>query len=471
MAYIGFVMLLFFLSMICERVSDFLKNFLSESNNGIGYAIGRKLGLGDLLTKGPLNGLREQKRTYRILKINIWCGFVVAWALNASIFRIIGNISDPSNAIGWKNVIWLWDEWDWSITLDWLIFLVGCFATGCFISLGSKFWHDLLDILLQIKNYRRLIADPATYRTDNIKAFDRLIEVYESEIIHGAYTLAKEQWKKVDDLVATALKFDEEGYYIEVTLEKDTAAVQPIFEYTLENGDIKSVRVHKVIAVEEIVAHSINLGDTVNHSKARGNKGTLGCLIKRSGKQDVCVLTCYHNVVAPRSGFIFSPDGDNDVELSDGTAILNAKTSFAVRDHEIDAAILTIDSTQLEQITNQVPGLGEISGIRDDLKKSDLKKQVTVMIHGAVSGFQQGIVTGVYCDVKIRYSDGKHEFINLISISNGGKAISARGDSGACVLDVNRELVGLIVGGNAFVSYAIPASTLFKKLSLTLITN
>src|SRR5690349_3207711 len=105
--YIGFVVLLFFLSMICERVADFLKHYLSEANTGFGNWLKQKLQIGELVTKGKNNSIQEEKRYYRILKINIWCGFATSWALHADIFTIILNINDPFKAIGWKNMLWI----------------------------------------------------------------------------------------------------------------------------------------------------------------------------------------------------------------------------------------------------------------------------------------------------------------------------------------------------------------------------
>jgi hypothetical protein len=472
--YIGFIMLLFFLSMICERVADFLKHYLSEANGGWGYTIKKILRIGDLVTKGKPNSIQEEKRYYRILKINIWCGFVTAWALHADVFTIINKITKPFEAIGWQNVTWIWDKnWQWkgSMTYEWVIFLIGCFATGCFISFGSKFWHDLLDILLQIKNYRRLIADPETFQTDNIKDFDQLVNTYESEIIHGAYTSAREKWKAVNEVAATALKHDDQGYYIEVTLKKDTPAITAVFEYVLDNGQVKNIRVIKKIVTDEILALSINLSDKIWNKKTPANKGTLGCIVKKTGKSDLFVLTCYHTIVEPGSAFRFSLADNNDVELSDNKTVIESKASFAVRDHEIDAALIAISKDDKKNITNQVPGLGTFSGVRENLTKSELAKNIIVSMHGAQSQFQKGVLTGIYCDVRIRYSDGEHQLINLLSISNNGKAISGPGDSGACIIDADNKLVGILVAGNSTTSYAIPATTVFNKLSLELITS
>lgn len=475
--YIGFVMLLFFLSMICERLADFLKHYLSEVNTGWGYALRKLFRMGDLITKG--DKIQEEKRYYRILKINIWCGFATAWALHADLFSIIDKIDAPWTVIGWKKVTWFWEngwKWRWSMTYEWLVFLVGCLGTGFFISFGSKFWHDMLDILLQIKNLRRLMADPETFKVDNIKAFDQLQTTYESEMVHAAYTTVKQKWAGIQEITATALRHDDNGYYIEVTLKKDTDAITGFFEYTLTNGQIKNIRVVKVITASEIVAHGINLSDTIGNEKNPDVKGTVGCLVRKKGGKDVFVLTCYHNVVESRSKFSFSVNDDNKILLTDGQTSIRAKTDFAIRDFEADAALIPVSKNDLANITNQIAGLGSITGIRDNLTKRELRKNIVVSVHGSRSlphkgiqpGTQTGVLTGLYCKAKIKYSDGEHELVNLIAASNSGKAISGPGDSGACVIDNEQKLVGLIVAGSPEVSYLIPADALFEKLSLEL---
>src|SRR5690606_42039440 len=49
---------------------------------------------------------------------------------------------------------------------------VGFVLTAFFLAFGSKFFHDLLDTLLQVKEYKRKMNDRETYQVSNIKQFD-----------------------------------------------------------------------------------------------------------------------------------------------------------------------------------------------------------------------------------------------------------------------------------------------------------
>lgn len=472
--YIGFVIVLFLLSMICERVADFLKHYLSEANDGFGYAIGKFLKIGNLLFKDEKNSLQEEKRYYRILKINIICGFVVAWILHADIFSIIENKNEPFKALGWGHIKWFFQKGadgnlQWNLLYSWLIFITGCFATGFFISFGSKFWHDLLDILFQIKNYRRLMADPATYTNiDNIKTFDKNVTTYESDVIQAAYAKAKNNLLAKPTVSGTALKYDSQGGYIEVLLKSNDNSIQNTYEYQMQDGQFKNVRLIKITDQEKAVLHSINLSDKIhNQISAEDVFGTVGCLVKKKGMNDVYVLTCYHNVASPDSKFKFSTESSKDAVLFDNSNKIAAVVFDAIRDAEMDVALVKLTSKQVNNITNQIAGLGSITAVREI---NNIQKPIKVFLHGAKSN-QTGMLTAINSDAKFDYSDGEHKLYNLLMLQNGDTGISQKGDSGAIVVDANHQAIGMIVGGKSNLSYAIPMATIFHNLDLELFTS
>lgn len=124
--------ILFILSMINERIANFIK--LQFSNKSI---LG--IALGNLRVKSA-NEYDEDERSKRILVLNIVSGTVVALILHADLIEILGHIDKPYDVIGWDKTL--------PTRFGWVLLPIGCFLTGCFISLGSKFWHDLLDLLL-----------------------------------------------------------------------------------------------------------------------------------------------------------------------------------------------------------------------------------------------------------------------------------------------------------------------------------
>ncbi|MEW5846170.1 MAG: M15 family metallopeptidase [Bacteroidota bacterium] len=130
------------LSFIAERITNLIKLFIPD-----GF-----LGLGNVRYKED-DPIMEKKRERRIFAISLISGELVAFALKADLFTIINQ-----GTFGWSSP---------TTGYSWII---GCVFTGFFLSWGSKFWHDLLEILLEMKNIRRV----------NVKA--KTLEVKQREV-------------------------------------------------------------------------------------------------------------------------------------------------------------------------------------------------------------------------------------------------------------------------------------------------
>ncbi len=461
---IQLVTILFLLSMVCERVADFLKHYLNNS---------QRLGIGDTITKFPGDDIKEQARAYRILKINVWCGIITAAVLKADLIRIFNNIQEPGTTLGWDKISAYWGEHKYLVcSPDFWFLFPGIVLTGCFISFGSKFWHDLLDLLYQIKNAKRVLSDSETYKIDNVDTLSKRLNTYQSEYIQEAYLQAKRELFANPNVKAVSLQYNTQGYYyFEVTLKAPDASIPSFYKFSpREGGPVTIPITTTILGNDDIIPHTINLGYKIANSKTIANFGTLGCIVakKSDTKNQHYILTCYHNVVDPDSGFSFKKDTINIV-LPDKPTESIGEIEYGVRDHEIDAALIRIDPKQLGNIVNDLPGgLGSPKQERR-LTNGDVKNGVFALMYGAASGSQFGTVSSVYTDVKIKYEDGEHELLNLIAISRNGKAISQPGDSGGCVIDENNNMLGLLVAGNKTTSYVIPASVLLTKLNLRLI--
>lgn len=119
---------LFMLSLITEKISNFIK-----------------LHIKSLSLKIPDNEAWEKKREKKIQLLSGVIGILVALTCNANFFEIIKS-SGAISAMG------LWTELK-------IGGFIGCIVTGLFLSQGSKFFHDLLDTLLFYKNTKRLLSN------------------------------------------------------------------------------------------------------------------------------------------------------------------------------------------------------------------------------------------------------------------------------------------------------------------------
>jgi hypothetical protein len=141
---IAVMLILFVLSQINERITNLVKLKLHQS-----------LGAGNLRNIETYDEESEKKRESKIVVISIVCGVLVSLILKADIYSILQIAIQAKNNINEteKSVTDLFTGWGPN-DLN-LRNIVGCLFTGVFLSFGSKWWHDILDLLLEIKNVKR----------------------------------------------------------------------------------------------------------------------------------------------------------------------------------------------------------------------------------------------------------------------------------------------------------------------------
>lgn len=120
---ISIVLILLVLSLITEKVTDFIK-----------------LNINSMQKPAFPNSEFERKREKKIHLLSISVGVFVAIITNADFFKIIETAKiEPWK--GFENFTFL--------------SVLGLIITGLFLSQGSKFFHDLLDTLLYVKNIKK----------------------------------------------------------------------------------------------------------------------------------------------------------------------------------------------------------------------------------------------------------------------------------------------------------------------------
>ncbi len=466
---IAIIIVLFVLSLVSERFITWFKLYFFKKGNVLFWIFFNWDK--DYSTKSD-NPVLEKERERRILLLNIILSIMIAILANANLFKILQD-SSPFDALGWKS-----NEWEGVkyIELSILKSFSGCILGGLFISLGSKFWHDVLDMLFYAKNLKSKLSDPATYKIDNIIDFDKLFNIYQPDFIKAAYLEAKTKYMAIENVKAICIKSNESGYYFEITVNKKNIFIENYYQYILDDGTPYNIPLKLAVLAEDdrILAHNIDLSAKIFDVSQPENWGTLGVFVRPLDENSTkkYLLTCCHNVVKP----IRKIPAENTVAIKVGTYEDNSElrigTVFkAERDYEMDAALIEIDEDRV-QIINSVPKMGNPQKPRQ-LFNSDAGN-VEAFIFGAKSGIEKGaiskgMVTSIYNSVKITYSDDEFTIINTIAISNNGKAVSQGGDSGACVLDSDNNVLGLVVAGSYRTTYILPINTLLAKLNVQLI--
>lgn len=132
---ISVTLTLFMLSLITEKISNFIK-----------------LNLPSLYMKFDAPD-EEKKRERKIQLLTGLIGIMVALLCNADFFTLIkqnGNIAPLSQLT--------------------LAGSIGCIITGLFLSQGSKFFHDLLDTVLYYKNVKKSLFSKQEIVNDQLRS-------------------------------------------------------------------------------------------------------------------------------------------------------------------------------------------------------------------------------------------------------------------------------------------------------------
>jgi hypothetical protein len=468
---IELTVILFISSMVSEKFADFMKNFMSEKYifGRFGKRLSKKYKwlsqyfyVGDTRIKNAEDDEFDTIRAYRILKINIFCGIVVAAFLKIDLVYIFQHLGDKQiTIIGWQKICSTYKEW-----YDWLVLLVGIIMSGFFLGLGSKFWHDLLDMLYQVKNAKRIMNDPETYKADTVAQIEKIYNTYQSDFITAAYNLAKAKYMLISSVKAISLNHDD-YYYFEITVDRYTPEIDPAFVFQIdkEKNITQSIPI-KIVLLEEndkIVSQDVNLSSKI-FTDSEKNFGTLGVLVQDKENKKY-ILTCCHNVFNPQTEIINEQITDSfhskdKVEIELGN---NANIRF---DKYTDTALIELKkNTKVVNDINTFAYTGKIKKVLNE----DAAQKLPVRLYGAKSGAKKGVVQSAHAEVKVWYDNKEFLKDDLIKISNNNIAVSQGGDSGTCVVDENGNVIGLVVAGNKTDTYVMPIDGLLKDNNVELI--
>ncbi len=473
---IQLVTILFILSLICERVAEFTKN----------YFCGKKIfGLfitGDTLTKYSTNSLKEQRRHYRILKINLLIGFITAFLCHASLFDIIRSMKSPGMAIGWPDTFSLEGLGlcgDINCFFSNITFLLGCFFTGAFISLGSKFWHDLLDILLQIKNLKQ----QATISKNNLDFYALPVDEQVSKI-QAAIELNWKRWMSTIPNVTgvgIANKLKEENGKVKTVPQKviqfqvfqkqSPAEVDVLVPSFVDYGAYRIPT--DIIEGSELEPQYIHPGDeslprkcgsSVSRAEDKST-GTISLKVRRieGGIMRHYLLTCAHvlmqrefaqgkKTVNGSSDLLGNPEvvcpglDTNLRGIKLGKVAEGCLTDFT------DSALVDLDEEL--SLDDEIHEIGDIENKTRAIDDRDVDV-LQVKFCGAFSGLvEDKYVRGYGIKKKGKYprAVSPHFLHQLILIDK----CSDNGDSGAAVMDKDNRVIGIVVGSDSHNTFVIP---------------
>ncbi|UKN00715.1 hypothetical protein K6119_13340 [Paracrocinitomix mangrovi] len=231
---VTFVLLI--LSMINEKIVNFIK--LSFPDNVFKRIFNRKRHLSSSASAEEFMSVEENKKLREVQVLSLLIGFGLAFICRANLFLIYDETFD----LGWSQIDW--SKYGWKMAVS---DFVGCGLTGAFLSLGSKFFHDLLDLLLEVKHLKRKLTNrEVVNELPNIEAVDDYIAKIEpyviaqkvSENLSNNPIVQKFEYSEVDESV---------DVYLQNVTEEEAEKLQRIMNIEMPDKSNKSIILNYIL--------------------------------------------------------------------------------------------------------------------------------------------------------------------------------------------------------------------------------
>ena len=402
----------------------------------------------------------EKVRERKIQQLSIIVGIAVALVAKANLFNFF--------KVDFK-LFWATEDFK-GLTL--LSNIVGSIVSGLFLSLGSKFFHDLLDILLQIKNLKRKLNDKEDWNFSSPEEVTQYINESETKRIEGALQVFIDKFMKIENVTTVFSVFENDNPVIKVgvnnNFNSDNLIPKKVY-YSWFKNIPKEASVQIVKGFQPITHAKIYPADKISNLANLSNVGSMGGKVYDIATDEEYFISCFHVVKTNKHKWENTKPTENknvaDKTLENSNCGLIITT---IRDDEVDVAVMkTVNDFE---ISPAISGIGTPFYSRT-ITSEDKTKKLKVFMKGGISGYREGIVIDNSAKVKIGYQDGsENEFKKLIVISGTSHAtFSQPGDSGSFVLDTDNYLIGMVVGGFENTSYLMPIETILKKTKTKLL--
>jgi len=457
---ISVTIMLFILSMINERISNFIKLKFSSKDTTL-------FSFGNMRTKSV--GQQEDDRTRRIIQVNLITGTIIALCLRANMIDILSHLDKPYTAIGWNRDLIYWDI---------LTIPIGCFLTGCFISLGSKFWHDLLDLLLVTKNLKEKLVDARTYQTamsaDELREF---VLTPESKLAQLAVSTHSVRLFAMSGVLAVGAGYVDQGGSkigcIEVHIIDSVFANAIDIAYPIPVGKSANVMVPTKVVVTGSLpkVNSVLAGEGISNLTEKLGHGTLGAFVKDNVTSEQYLLSCFHVLNGDYNWKVIS-DSKVIIETKNGSNTEIADLYAGYRTSELDVAIAKLRP----DIAPSNETIGNPKECRE-VELIDAISQTKINLLGWKSQKRQnGFIYSESWSASFQYPDGKVWTLNDLVIiakvdpaTNSYQPLTQGGDSGAIILDENGKGIAMLVGSDQTFSYGMKLPRIMKTFDISFI--
>jgi hypothetical protein len=448
---ISIAIILFILSMVSERFVTWVKLYFGRDGRWL-MGFSKK---GEDLTTKKKDPEQEKQRERKILGLNISLSIMVALVAHADFFQMFGEEA-PYKAIGWIDLARS------SITPANIISgFFGCVLTGLFISLGSKFWHDLLDLLFYTKNLKEKLTNPQTFQVTSVDQLNEFLQFNEGDLVRMAIAQneipLKSKFPNIDYLNdSVGIVHGERRAVMSIYLHDENAAGIPAqVPVKLPSGS--TFQVHTEVVPDAGVATiSAGMDGSLAGKTSKGFQGS-GCCVVKDKDENHFILTNCHVFT---EGDLESPQHDTGQTkaLYNGKEI--GKWEFGSLDSRGDFALVSLDKPDQFIASENVEIFN--NRLREIKKDDQLTLKVTLRGFNVKTNSNAFVLDVVENKQAILYNFGrKVVFDRVILIGNKPDKLTCRpasdhGDSGGAVFDDQNNLIGIIAGKNKRFSLVLP---------------
>lgn len=438
---LSFGTIMFVLSQISERVSNFLKLYLPSKLVGN-------------LSYREVDPAKEKKREKRILLLSWISGMITSllfWQLLDK-----GDL-DEKSPLFFLN----------SYKKEWWFYL----GISIFLSFGAKFWHDFLDIIFLYKNSKRALQDPETYQGDSIEYINDRLEKNQYQIARNAWEKQKDSWQRKKGVVAVAIGFSATGSAEFRIYVQDKDVAKGIEKETIwidEKGWAHHIPIQVIVSGEVHTQEGKWLSGGIYNFSNIEKQGTIGYVFSDNETKDIYILSCYHVMRHEHPWNFFRIRNNEQIRYGKQQEHV-AHLIAGYRNSDMDIALAQITDIQTIPI-DELPKIERSAHV----DKSWIGKKVK--IKGLTSGNVDAIIYEPNVEqVNVRYGDGSaYTFCSFFSLClpesiTTLKSVTKPGDSGALVYhEATKTALGFIVGGNDSLSYAMKISVVEKKIGISI---
>lgn len=506
--YVGIILLI--LSQITEKIATYIRYYigvlyppnettpqkrrdktaLQKITTWLLVQIAALDSVSDLAKNKPRVTPKEDKNRveFAITKLSILVGFFIAFAFKADLFELMQTKGMPHRVLGWGPFdicLCCWDCW-WNV----IKVLPGCFATGFLLTFGSKFFHDLLELLYEVKRLRRKIADDYVYKAPDLDTMLQRLESKTDDPVRVVLLRHKEHLlHQFPNITSIARIFDNQGEsYLEIRVSDDQLDDLKRYEFNyIEDGASKSLELWKIrwvtqAAAAQPVNGTLQTGNIYNRDNS-GNRGKICFFAYKyidgyKAPQPVLV-TCFHILrLHTQPWYIDAKDNTEHTKVMALPANADPNNGFTEVGNLIiglinewtDCAVARLN----EQFEFKNPEVN-FSFAFSEIPAQPISKNTRVSIYGNDTPGKKWVANSCENAIRINYGEKIWGLNDLIYIEEettsasdpSNVAVLAKpGDSGSLVIDDQSRAIGMVVAIDGTRTYALSLNHIVRSFKL-----